>query len=458
MRSPPVDTLGGVACDTLREGNDTEGRARAGGGCRATRPLGDLVKNKDLLRVAAARFISRAGGEAAFFVGVWGKAAYELHATPAQIALLMGVLSVSSIIGTVLSGVLVDRFDARRVLMVAEAFFVPITLAFIFAVGFGPLTVLVGLLGFFGAPVMTAAASFAPFMADDETPIETVNAWIEGASSSSFVIGPGIGAVLVSLVGINAIWVFDGLTSLAAVILVWRVTLRPAPRPAQARSHPFAELREGLRYTYSHRSLRYPILLGTATWLAFGAFSALEPLFYRDVLRTGVATIGWVNTLFGVGLVCGAWLFTRLPSRVTSARGLAFVCSAVGLGALAYVGTRLLPVVAVGALVWGVIIGVADVLLRTLIQTSSPDELVGRIAGTSQMHRQAGELLPLALAPALAAAFGVQAVLVGGGLVLSVVALLTLGEARAVDRLPVVRPTRAVGRLLASDEPISPNP
>lgn len=410
------------------------------------------------MRVAAARFISRVGGEAAFFVGVWGKAAYEFRATPAQIAILMGTMSVAAIVGTVLSGVLVDRYDARRVLMVAEAFFVPVTLAFLLPSGMAQLTVLAGLLGFFGSPVMTAAASFAPFIADDDTPIETVNAWIEGAGSLSLVIGPATGAVLVSLISINAIWVFDAATSLVAVLLVRRVTLRTPDRHERRRGHAFAELRDGLRYTYSHRALRYPILLGTATWLGFGAFSALEPLFYRDVLRTGVVTIGWVNTLFGLGLVTGAWAFTRLPSRLTTARGLACVASAVGLGALAYVGTRLLPVVAVGAIVWGVVIGVADVLLRTLIQTASPDDLVGRIAGASQMHRQAGELLPLAVAPALAAAFGVQAVLVGGGLILAVVALLTLPEAAAVDRLPRLRVVRAQAQLSADDEPLSPNP
>jgi MFS family permease len=456
-----MDTRGGVVCDTLQRTDDTERGDRMTRGARMW-GIGGAVKNKDLLRVAAARFISRAGGEAAFFVGIWGKAAFEFAATPAQIAVLMGTLSLASILGTVLSGVLVDRYDARRVLMVAEAFFVPVALAFIFPSGMFQLTLLSGLLGFFGAPVMTAAASFAPFIADAETPLETVNAWIEGASSSSFVIGPGIGAVLVSLVGINAIWVFDALTSLVAVVLVWRVTLRRPEAPPSAepkpRSHPFAELREGLRYTYSHRALRYPILLGTAVWLGFGAFGALEPLFYRDVLHTGVAAIGWMNSLFGIGLVTGAWLFTRLPSRVSTARGLAFVSSAVGLGALAYVGTRLLPVVAIGAIVWGVIIGVADVLLRTLIQADSPDDMVGRIAGASQMHRQAGELLPLAVAPALAALFGVQAVLIGGGLTLSVVALLTLGEAGAVDRMTHLRATRASNTLSANDEPVSPNP
>jgi len=417
------------------------------------------MKNKDLLRVAAARFISRAGGEAAFFVGIWGKAAFEFRATPVQIALLMGVLSVSSILGTLVSGVLVDRYDARRVLIAAEAFFVPITLAFIFPTGMWQLTMLAGLLGFFGAPVMTAAASFAPFIADENTSLNTVNAWIEGASSSSFIVGPALGAILVSVVGINAIWVFDAVTSLVAVVLVWRVTLRAPVRGAtDASQHPFAELREGLRYTYSHRALRYPILLGTAVWLGFGAFGALEPLFYRDVLHTGVAMIGWVNTLFGIGIVAGAWLFTRIPARFGNARGLAVISATVGLGAILYVGTRLVPVVALGALVWGVAIGVVDVLFRTLTQAASPDELVGRVAGTAQMHRQAGELLPLALAPALAAAFGVQVTLIAGGLMLTVVALLTLGEAAAVDALPPLRPTRATERLYVGEEPISPNP
>jgi predicted MFS family arabinose efflux permease len=306
---------------------------------------------------------------------------------------------------------------------------------------------------------MTAAASFAPFLADETVSLQKVNVWIEGASSSSFIVGPAIGALLVSSIGINAIWVFDAVTSIVAVVLVWQVSLRPTPRKAaENRQHPFAELREGLRYTYSHRALRYPILLGTVTWLGFGAFGALEPLFYRDVLHTGVAMIGWMNTLFGIGIVSGALLFSRIPTRYSTARMLAIVSSVVGLGAILYVGTRMLAVVAAGALVWGVAIGVVDVLFRTLTQVASPDELVGRVAGTAQMHRQAGELLPLAVAPALAAAFGVQATLIGGGLVLTVVALLTLGEARAVDRIPALRPMEGSGPRYAADEPVSPNP
>jgi cyanate permease len=156
--------------------------------------------------------------------------------------------------------------------------------------------------------------------------------------------------------------------------------------------------------------------------------------------------------------VFGAWAFSRLPDRVVSARGLAVVAAGVGVGAILYVGTSSIVVVAVGSVVWGAVIGVADVLLRVLIQSASPDHLVGRIASASAMHRQAGELLPLALAPSLAVAFGVQPALIGGGLFMAVLAILSLPEARAVDRLPRLRAVRASASLGADDEPVSPNP
>ena len=412
---------------------------------------------RDVARVVAARFISRAGGEAAFFVGIWGAAAYTFHATPVQLAVLMGVLAGTTILGTLVSGVLVDRYDPRRVLVGAEAVFVPVALSLMLAQTLTQLTALVALLGFFGAPVMTATASFAPFLSDDRDGLERVNAWIEGAGSLSLIIGPAIGALIARVASIEWIFALDAATSLIAVILVWPVRVN---RPAVERHTPagaWSEFVEGLRFTYASRPLRYYVLIGTGMWLGFGAFGALEPLFFRDVLRTGVESIGWVNTVFGIGLVAGAALLVRLPKRIISARGLAIVSAIMGLGALLYVGTDDIRIVAVGAVTWGVVIGSAEPLLRTLIQADSPDDYVGRVAGASRVHQQAGELIPLAFAPALAAAFGVQAVLIGGGFVLSLVAVATYAEAAAVDRLISSRREVPIS-LVTADEPISPNP
>ena len=86
----------------------------------------------------------------------------------------------------------------------------------------------------------------------------------------------------------------------------------------------------------------------------------------------------------------------------------------MGAGATIYVGTADLRVIAFGALFWGLVIGATEPLLRTLMQSDAPPEYVGRVMGTAQVHRSAGEIVPLALAPGLAAAFGVQPVMIAG--------------------------------------------
>jgi len=221
--------------------------------------------------------------------------------------------------------------------------------------------------------------------------------------------------------------------------------------------HPFAEVIDGIKVVYRMRAVRYYVLMGTVVWFSFGAFGALEPLFYRDVVGTGVETIGWMNSLFGLGIGGGAWLLTRLPAKATSARGLVVGVALTGLGSMIYIGTTNLWVIALGAFLWGGVIGATEPLLRTLMQIDAPEDYIGRVMGTAQLHRSAGELLPLAVAPALAAAFGVQAVMIGGGLVATFIALLTFGHASSIDRAG----HREHGQVSAEqampkDEPISP--
>ncbi|MGH2820788.1 MAG: MFS transporter, partial [Actinomycetota bacterium] len=193
-----------------------------------------------------------------------------------------------------------------------------------------------------------------------------------------------------------------------------------------------------------------------AVWLSFGAFAALEPLFYRDVLEVGPETLGWVNALFGIGILGGSVLLGRLPRRIVCARTAAVGAMGSGLGAVAYAGTDVLATVVVGAVCWGVVLGVLFPLLRTLIQLDTPDHLTGRVLGATNVTGQLGELLPLTFVPALAAASGVQTVLVGSGACLLAVAALGLREAGRVDRLRKRLP-EVLARLEVSDEPVTPN-
>jgi ENTS family enterobactin (siderophore) exporter len=396
-----------------------------------------MWSDRNVRSVVIARLISRIGGEAAFFVGIWGKAAFELDSTPGQLAMVMAALGVASLIGASVAGVLVDRFDPRRVVMVGELAFVPATVAMVFVDSIPSLVIATFALGLVGTPVFTAISSFAPFLSDDASRIAKINSWIEGASWTAFIIGPAVGAVIAGSIGIDTIFVVDAVTSVAAAALLLPVRVRKLSRDATRRGG-LDELKEGFAVAYGNHRLRFYIWLGSSVWLLFGVFSALEPLFYRDVLGVEVETLGWVNSVFGLGLVAGTVIAGRLPGRMRTALWLTILVGLNAVGVVAYVGTDILAVVVAAAPLWGVIIGLMAPLHRTMIQINSPERLVGRIMGVNHIHSEIGHLVPLAFAPLVANLLGVQPTLLGAGAIVALVAIGFVAPARRLDKTRTV--------------------
>ena len=392
-----------------------------------------MPRSRNLAFVVAARFVSRIGGSAAFFIGTWGMAAYTFNASAGTLAWVMAGNSIAAIVGSMVAGVLIDRHGPRKVLIGAEILTVPTCIALVFAPTFAVFVPLAWLLGLVGTPTFTAGSAFAPYLVDGPSELQRANSYIEGAGSFAFVLGPAVGAAVASQWGPRSVFIAMVIASVIAAVLIWFVHIEVTTRAAEDH-HALQEFKDGLKTSYSTPSLRYFILTGTAIWFGFGAFSALEPLFYRDVVGVGVEWIGWMNSVFGVGLVTGSLLLPKLPARIRSARGLAVMGALTGAGAILYVGSTDLRLIAIGAVAWGLVIGATEPLLRTLLHVASPHEYVGRIVGTAQYHRNAGELVPLAIAPTLAVMFGVQPTLIAGGVLVSVIALASLPIAARVDR------------------------
>lgn len=420
------------------------------------------VRRTDLYRVVAARFLSRVGSEAAFFVGIWGKAAFELHATAGQLSILMLALAVTSLIGSALAGVLIDRYGPRVVLIAAEVFFAPAALIFIQADSMLTLSLAAALWSLVGTPVSISGESFAPYLTNQPSELKRANSTLNAAASVSFVLGPAIGALFVRYLTLDSVFVFDAVTSVAAAVIVWGAHLAHAPfgDVRGVRQNPLHAFFRGMKVAYNVRALRFYVFAGTLLWLSFGSFGVLEPLFFRDVVGASAETLGWVNMMYGLGMLIGAAALPRLPDGVVSARGLAAVVATSGLGSILYVGFPNLRVVFVGAVVWGSIIGLFAPLWRTLIHRDSPRSAVGRVIGTAEIHRRAGEMVPLAIAPFMAALVGVQQTMIGGALLASLVMVLSLGKARSIDRELGKRPLHEedIASIAGSDEPLTPLP
>jgi MFS family permease len=391
-----------------------------------------MLRDREIRRLGLARLVSMAGAEAAFFVGIWGRAAFELDATAGGLALVIAVMGVGNLLGSVVGGLLVDRFGPRRVLLGGELIVVPSTLALILPSTLGQLTLAVALAGTASLVVHTAVSSFPAVLTADPERLGRANAALELAFTGAFVVGPAAGAAVAAVAGVDAVFVLDAATSLVAVALCLALPERVAARGGERLA--WREVTAGVSFAYRRPRIRFVLSIGMVTWLSFGAFGALEPLYFREVLGSGPATLGWVNSVFGMGLAIGTVVLGRVPTRLATVPVATLLAAAGGVGAVVYTGTANLAVVLVGAVGWGVVLGLLLPTLRTLVQLEVPQVLVGRTMGAYQVHEHAGDLLPLLLAPPLAAAYGVQAVLVGTGVAVLVLALGLLPAATRLER------------------------
>ncbi|WP_370324106.1 MFS transporter [Euzebya sp.] len=404
---------------------------------RSTRDGRRPALGPEVRDVVLARLISSTGAEGAFFLGLWGKAAYAFDGTPGELALMSALVALGAMAGSVIGGVAVDRFDARRVVLAAEGVFVPATLLLIVARDM-PTLLAFGIVSWLaGAVLETAIVSLPPVLTTPER-LEQANARLESANWTALIIGPAVAAPLVTAFGVDSVFLFDALTSVVALALIARIHLpeREESPTAGGREHASSlrQTLDGLAYAVGSPPIRLALYLGALIEVAFGMFVALEPLFFRDVVGVGVEAIGYVNAVFGAGLLAGSLGLERLAGRWSGFRTLTGLVGLSGIGGVLYVATPSLVTVLIGAVVWSVPLGAALPLVRTLAQQHADPAYTGRVMGAIGMVASGLAIMPLVVAPALAAALGVQGVLMASASIALIGAPWVLGRAARLDR------------------------
>ena len=140
------------------------------------------------------------------------------------------------------------------------------------------------------------------------------NARIELARTVAFAAGPALGGVLVGWVGAAPAFGFAAALSVIAVVLLSGI-YEPARQPAQRR-HPLKEIGEGANFVMRHALLR-PVFItqfifNTASFLLLAVF---VPYAVRH-LGLSATGVGSTLAMYGVGMVVGALLATRVMRRL----------------------------------------------------------------------------------------------------------------------------------------------
>lgn len=197
--------------------------------------------------------------------------------------------------------------------------------------------------------------------------------------NSARIIGPAVGGVVISTLGIGGGYLFNGISFFALLfaLLIMRPGEFQQARVRKVRGNVFGELRDGLRYARRTPEILLLLIL-VATIGTFGYnFGTILPLIAKYTLQTGALGYGLLLSVMGVGSLIGALVVAsgrRASLPVVLAAGAVFsvLLLLVGLSPWAALTLGLL-----------VLLGLASITFssnaNTRLQLAAADEFRGRV-------------------------------------------------------------------------------
>ena len=399
-------------------------------------------------RLVAMRFLIYTGFQTSYFIGVIGTLTYADDASVVATSLAVLFMNVFVILGSFAGGAALDAWGPRRHFLLSIVGALATGMAII-AFGSATGVVLLGavFLGFTMGFAQPIATSYPAYLTDDPVELKDINSAIAMFSNVSIIVGPTLGGFVAAAASSRAVFVLMMLFTVLALVAGWgfRSQTSHVAGHADADSaeegeragqsfNPSTSARvtfaTSIKTVFTNSVLALLFCIIFLSNFGYGAFDPLESFFYRDVLHVGVEWMGWLSSASGVGAVLGAVLALRLPPHLVNLKTLLVALMSVGLGSLLYVGTPYVGVALVGQIALGIAWGVVNPLHNTIVQTTAPLEQLGRVNSVMGFGNMFAGVAPLAIAPWLAATFGVQQTLVGAGLVVTAVpaALLLFGR------------------------------
>jgi MFS family permease len=315
------------------------------------------------------------------------------RATPFQVGLLGTFEFLPFVLLGLPVGVWVDRVRRKPLLVAADLgrFLVlgSVPLAYgLDELHIGHLYAAAFLSGVFTVFFDVAYGSYLPSLIDRGRLVDG-NSKLEISRSGAQLLGPGLGGILVQAFTAPVAILADAGSYLGSVLFLFMIRRKepPVEGPAEGSARMAGQIREGLRYVLRHRLLR-PLLACTATLNFTGGITlAVLLLFAVRSLDMSPGVIGIVLALGNVGLLGGAFVAGRISRRLGVGPTL------IGAGALIGFAWALLPLASPSTavpllIVYGVLWSFGAVIYnvngRSLVQSITPDRLLGRTVATNR--------------------------------------------------------------------------
>jgi MFS family permease len=394
-----------------------------------------VLKQRDFGFFWLSLLFSAVGSQISTVAVAWQ--VYEITDSPFQLGLTGLLRALPMMLLSLPGGVLADRMDRRKLLIVTQSLAALLALALALLTSAGQIrvwhiyavTFLSGAVGIFDAPARTAMIP-ALVSAEQLASAYALNiTWRQIATLG----GPFIGGIVIGSVGVGTAYYIDALSFLAVIVCLG--FMRRQVKPSRDRSESsFQSVRAGFVFIRDNSVIL--ALMGMDTCVQFfGAYRSMMPVFARDILGVGPAGLGVLLGVPALGALAGSGLVLRAGNPKRKGRLIIAVTLLYTVGLICFALSRSWSLSLAIVFMLGLVDAIGETLRDTLVQLSTPDNMRGRVKSFDQVFMSAGTYIGHAQMGAAATFIGVPGALILGGCLGSAAVLLVAKFARSLRRL-----------------------
>ena len=340
-------------------------------------------------------------------------------------ALLLGVVGfagqIPSFLLAPLAGVLVDRWNRHRLLIVTQvlALLQSLALALLALTGLINiwhviiLSILQGLINAFDMP---ARQAFVVEMVEKREDLANAIALNSSMVNAARLLGPSLGGIIIAAIGEGWCFMLDAVSYLAVIASLLAMKITPRMTRRMSDVNVLQQLREGWTYVSRFAPIRNVLLLLALVSLVGMPYTVLMPVFANEVLHGGPNTLGLLMASSGVGALAGAMFLAARKSVLGLGKYIPLMAGAFGAGLIAFSFSRMLWLSLLLMVVTGLGFMIQMAASNTVLQTIVEEDMRGRVMSFYTMAFMGTAPFGSLLAGSVAAKIGAPRTLLIGGL------------------------------------------
>jgi MFS family permease len=344
-----------------------------------------VLRNRDFLALWLSQLVSKAGDNFAVIAAL--TLINELAVSSGIAVVVIGIATTIPQLFALASGVFVDRFSRKVVMIVTDLLRAGFILLALLVQDSSQLYILyltafvvMGL----GAVFIPARNASIPNLVPEEH-LLTANALIQATELISLILGASLATIVIGLTSTSTAFVIDSITFIVSALLLLGVHIPQGALPPAAHA-PGSEFRKfwagfsnGIRYIGSNKSLLQLMAITTMATLGLSATTLLAGAYFEQLLEISAEYMGFLLATEGIGMAVGAVLISTYASWARSRQTVSITMIVLGAGILVFALNPAYWLVLIGALVIGLCVVSARSTLAAMTQALVPDAQRGRV-------------------------------------------------------------------------------